>query len=194
MKILLYDNDFVVLSSIENIKNPITEDNNVFWQHTDGTTGSLKEINCNFEVVEDDFDQTKLSSTSFLSVNLAKEQQKKIDELSMVCEQKISEGFFCESTGYFYRLNSKDQDNFSYRLNTILLAGKENYKKPIYWRTGKDGDGVYILHTVDQFISVIDAADDHTTYHSMRYSQLKEKVKTYTSIQDVQTITWDTQL
>jgi hypothetical protein len=194
VKIILYDNDFTVIDVIEGVKSHKVEDSNIFWDDVNGAPNSLQGLNCNFEVVEDDFDQTGLSSTSFSNAKLNDEIQKKIDELSMVCEQKISEGFFCESTGYYYRLNSKDQDNLSYRLNTILLSGKDNYKKPIYWRTGKNGDGVYILHTVDQFIQVIDAADDWTTNNTMRYSQLKEIVKACTKVEQVQAITWDTEI
>lgn len=193
MKLVFYNRESYIKNSVYDSLNNVS----VVGKDIIFDKGAFHSVDCPYLLLEDDAeipdflidDQIAEQKNKDLLAN----QQIKIDEFSNICETKISNGFTSATTGYFYRFNDKDQANFTQRLLTIVAIGKDNYTEEIWWRTGVEDDGVYILHTTDQFLTICTEADTYKTDNMKRYSYLKEVVKQCTNKDDIDKITWDYQ-
>lgn len=119
------------------------------------------------------------------SVDFSTLQQKKIEELDQACESAIMTGFQSKTTGYFYRFNRDDQLNFTQQM-LLMIANPSNTE--VVWKTEDAGP---ILHSKDEFLSVVSEAETHKRGCMQRYWELKSQAQSATTEEELNLITWE---
>lgn len=97
-------------------------------------------------------------------------KERKIEELDRACEAAILTGFRSETTCHFYRFNRDDQINFTQQM--ILMMANPDHTE-VLWKTEDAGP---VLHSKEQFLSVVAEAEAHKRGCMQRFWELKSIV------------------
>jgi hypothetical protein len=115
---------------------------------------------------------------------LADMKTHKIKELNIICNQDILQNFQA-TNGHMYQFTNIDQQNFNQQLSLLLL---DNTITEIIWKTEDAG---VLIHTRTDFTQVCKDAEVHKKGNISKYWQLKGLVESATTIEELETITWD---
>lgn len=118
---------------------------------------------------------------------LSNARQVKLNELNTECQSRILAGF--EHDGNFFDFTEKDQANFNQQLSLLLLDPTDT--SLITWKTENNGIQQF---TREQFIETCKAGEVHKRMYIGRYWQLKAYVETLTTVEDIQAVTFETDI
>lgn len=125
-----------------------------------------------------------------LSIN----QANKILELSNSCNQIIINGFYSEADGKnkLYDFELENQVNISVYKSNILIAqlSGQTVSAISYYGKGEDCHD----YTAAQFLQLAQDAEEFKTETIKKYKNLKAYVEALTTIDEVEAVTWDTEI
>ena len=115
-------------------------------------------------------------------------QEAKIEEINIACNKEILDGFDSnilgdESNFHHYKFDMEYQANFSEMANILNI---DDTITEINWPV----DGFMVIHTKQQFISLLKEARDHKSGKLERYFDLKEQIMNCQSTDEVGLINW----
>ncbi|MCS1350328.1 hypothetical protein [Mechercharimyces sp. CAU 1602] len=178
MKIILFDGDEIkeVLKGCENVEVD-DETNCIYFE-----SGELCGIKSDYAIVDDD----AVPEDAILESNLLEpEKVRKISSLNNRCESAILSGFTSETTEHTYQFNTTDQINMTQQY-TLLLGNPDI--STVDWKTEDSG---VVAHSRDEFISIVNEAEEHKRGKIEKYWRLKSKVQASTTREEVRSISWD---
>lgn len=118
-----------------------------------------------------------------LSLSLESLKTEKIAELNGKCESTIAQSFQARN-GHTYQFEMKDQLNFSQQF--LLITSNPDIKE-VLWKTEDAG---VLTHSREEFVEVIEDAENHKRNNISRYWALKEQVNQASTIEEIKAIEW----
>ena len=117
--------------------------------------------------------------------HLQEVKKEKKEEMKIVCEEKIKQGFL-SSNGNYYRLNEHDQMN----IMSQYVAMKSNQNiETIRHETENNG---CVEHTREEWEIVYNESLKHKSNCLLHYDYLKTYIDRLKTIEDVQAVKWGT--
>lgn len=107
----------------------------------------------------------------------------KIKQLKEFCNEAVYAGFTSQATGFTFGFNLLDQANFTQRMVTIV-AGAAG---PFLWKTVDAGVQEF---TKEQFVTIVNEAENHKIQMQARYWELESFVLAAGTVNEVKLIQW----
>ena len=130
-----------------------------------------------------------LNSSSPEEIKLAGARATKLEVLSSICKEKITEGFtvvLADGERYNFRLTAEDQLNLMLIENQIA-AGERHF---IYHATNQPCK----IYEKEDMLKIMHAFRKHLQYHTTYYNVVKQYINSVTDIEAVNSFTYGTDI